>query len=133
MQDKSQQKPTFSSRVRQLLEEKEMTQVALARELQAFAKDRGVARDVSQSRISAWVRQPNITVTHDVLTLVADYWGVTTDFLLGRTEERHAPWMTKRSSTRKRGGGELDALAGKEEAPKPKASPRSAKRSPSSG
>lgn len=136
MSPQKEPKSTFSKRIKQLLEEKgepgkPMSQSQLARELTAHATAKGLPMPpmgFAQGRVTDWVNKPNMTVRVQTLIVIADYWGVTTDFLLGRTDERHAPWMVK-PDTRRRSSGELDALAGTEDRKTRTSSPRAGRRS----
>lgn len=61
----------FAERLKELREEKELSQRSLAKEL-----------GVSQAAIARWeanIQTPNI----DVAIMIAKYFGVTTDYLLG--------------------------------------------------
>ncbi|MGN0812591.1 MAG: helix-turn-helix domain-containing protein [Candidatus Coproplasma sp.] len=65
---------TFSENLKQLMKENQVSQMKLSREI-----------GVAQSAISAWLakkKEPSI----NSLWLIADYFDVTVDFLIGRKD-----------------------------------------------
>lgn len=103
-------RPTFSARIKQLREEAGMTQQMLGDSMREFAEKNGYTVKVSQQAVSNWERIHDIDVSHELLLLVADYWGVTLDFLLGRVEGKSERWKPAKKI---RGGGELRGLGSK--------------------
>ena len=68
----------LKDRLKQLRMEKGKTQKEMAKELGTT--------DVSIGRYELGTREPKT----DILNALADYFDVTTDYLLGRTDEKHA-------------------------------------------
>lgn len=68
-------KKTFVERIKELREEEGISQERLAE-----------ATGLSQSAIAAWEVGKNVINANAIISL-ADYFGVTTDYLLGRTDK----------------------------------------------
>lgn len=81
MATKSQKRnPLFGKRLKQLRESHELTQ-------KEFAEQIGITGENCIQTISAWEtsrREPSFAT----LVKIADFFGVTTDYLLGRSQER---------------------------------------------
>ena len=70
----------YGARIKDLIGDRDIKQKALAKFL-----------NLSESTLSNYVTERN-DIPMDVLVRVADYFHVTTDYLLGRTEEREEPF-----------------------------------------
>lgn len=74
---------TFKVRIRQLREDKELTQEELAKVL-----------GISRATLASWEigrREPDF----ETASKIADFFGVSVDYLLGRTDDPHLPGKTK--------------------------------------
>lgn len=70
----------FFSRFSELSAEKGLSTTAAGREI-----------GISKTTISYWRNNENVIPKNDVLQRIADYFGVSTDYLLGKTDIKNPP------------------------------------------